>query len=252
VRLSEGKLVLSHSESRRSRLLSPGFTGSVSTHFPEVRLFREAAIIEGLAVYLPFDFSGETARDTSGKEHHGALTGSPRRRPGTRDGALNFDGKDDTMRLSDIRLPGGAAFSVGFWVDVDLPRRYPNRTILQLNTQSGTSGRFAIDVEPFRSGVLRFHHPDGKILTFAKREYPWVQLYIVYDGRATLTLYQNGRQTRSHTSNTPVTVNRCLFGQGPGKGEFFCGSIDEFRMYDRALSSREVAILYKSDLPIPD
>ena len=69
----------------------------------------------------------------------------------------------------------------------------------------------------------------------------WSDVAITYDG-ATLQLYVNGRQVSSQdTTGTIQTPSNPLWiGGNLPYGEHFDGLIDEVRIYDRALSQREI------------
>ena len=78
----------------------------------------------------------------------------------------------------------------------------------------------------------------------ARRAVPlnrWSHLALTYDG-ATLRLYVNGSQTSSRaTTGTPKrTTDPLWIGGNQPYGEYFQGLIDQVRVYDRALSPREV------------
>jgi hypothetical protein len=67
----------------------------------------------------------------------------------------------------------------------------------------------------------------------------------VYDGRAWL-LYRKGRLEESRTDTVGavrVGAPWSIGAASPGNGRFFSGSIDDVRLYNRALTSDEVARL---------
>src|SRR5207244_13011036 len=71
----------------------------------------------------------------------------------------------------------------------------------------------------------------------------WTHLAVTYDG-ATLRLYVNGIQTAAQavtgsllSSTAPLRIG----GDAPW-GEYFSGTIDEVRVYNRALSAAEIQV----------
>ena len=70
----------------------------------------------------------------------------------------------------------------------------------------------------------------------------WTHLAVTYDG-ASLKLYVNGAQvgSRPQSGSIPVTDGPLTLGGNRVWGEHFAGLIDEVRIYNRALSSAEIA-----------
>jgi hypothetical protein len=85
----------------------------------------------------------------------------------------------------------------------------------------------------------------GKDVASAKAVGVWVHIAGVYDGKAWL-LYRNGRLEASQTDSTGAVLVRAPWYVGaasPGNGRYFNGSIDDVRLYDRALTAAGVASL---------
>ena len=101
---------------------------------------------------------------------------------------------------------------------------------------------------------IRFHYGDRWFDTngiIKKNE--WVQCVGTWDGTVAL-IYINGQLSAKfkHTGssikadgyNTPVTI-----GSGRGSESYTAGSIDDVRIYNRALSAEEVKALYDLEKP---
>jgi hypothetical protein len=69
----------------------------------------------------------------------------------------------------------------------------------------------------------------------------WTHLATTYDG-ATLRLYVNGVQVSSlaKTGNLLTSTNPLEIGSDSIYGQYFAGTIDEVRVYNRALSAGEI------------
>jgi hypothetical protein len=79
----------------------------------------------------------------------------------------------------------------------------------------------------------------------------WVHLACTYDGSA-WRLFRNGTQVSSTTATTgaiPVPEDWAIGSSKNCTDRFFHGSIDEVRLYDRALSAAEIAILGAGNQP---
>jgi hypothetical protein len=72
----------------------------------------------------------------------------------------------------------------------------------------------------------------------------WTHLAVTYDN-ATLRLYVNGAQvaSRALSGRLPISAGPLKIGGNSVWGEYFRGTIDEVRVYNRALSAVEIATL---------
>src|SRR5262249_54057381 len=69
----------------------------------------------------------------------------------------------------------------------------------------------------------------------------WSHVAVTYDGAA-IRLYVNGAQVSSVARTGPITTSTdpLRIGGDPFYGQYFQGTIDEVRIYNRALSAAEV------------
>jgi hypothetical protein len=69
----------------------------------------------------------------------------------------------------------------------------------------------------------------------------WAHLAGTYDG-ATMRLYVNGVQvsSRAQTGQIPISTSALQIGGDSVYGQYFPGTIDEVRVYQRALSASEI------------
>jgi autotransporter-associated beta strand protein len=85
----------------------------------------------------------------------------------------------------------------------------------------------------------------------------WQHVAVVFSG-TTCTLYINGAAVASNPAmtlfpdslNAPLMENANYLGRG-NAGNYFQGSLDEFRMYNKALSAAEVIALWSTAAPSP-
>lgn len=102
----------------------------------------------------------------------------------------------------------------------------------------------ALSIQTF--GPVTNHAVNGDVIP----DNEWHFVTLVSEG-STATLYQNGELT-----NGPGTINTYIdnaapvqFGAMNGTSNVSNGIIDDLRLYNRALSSDEIKILYRSGLP---
>ena len=78
----------------------------------------------------------------------------------------------------------------------------------------------------------------------------WTHLACTYDG-STLRLYVNGTQvsSRAQTGTMATSSNPLQIGGDSLFGQYFRGSIDEVRVYNRALSATEIQPDMNTPLP---
>ncbi|MCU0918458.1 MAG: hypothetical protein MUC88_28435, partial [Planctomycetes bacterium] len=88
------------------------------------------------------EVSGTVAHDSSGQGNDGTLAGNPQWAPGTRSGALAFDGDGDRLALIALLPVGSSSNTVAAWIKV--PR-------------AGTGGLTASE----RVGILLGNYPDS-------------------------------------------------------------------------------------------
>ena len=103
----------------------------------------------GLVAWFPFDaLKDGKVRDVSGNGGHGTVDGATLSKKGKDGGALQFDGKDDCVRLPDLRLKG---FSLAAWVLTTTAEDMNNRRLVRIG-----KGREYYLVEGNSRGGLSF------------------------------------------------------------------------------------------------
>jgi len=224
------------------------------------RVFEEAQEV-GIEARWKFDeASGQTAPDSVGSNHGtlGNSSGSDQQDPtwvtGKINGALDFDG-DDYISLSAIAPLEGSAVTVTAWIKPANVGDSYNPIVRQyLFEDSGCPQ------SPAYSGYDLCLNSEGKAGFWldndgALAEAPlipnnWYHLAGTYDGQE-LRIYVDGvckakkaYPSKSGVENTPAYIGCGLQCAG---NAYFDGIIDDVRVYDRALSRKEVR-----NLPYPD
>ena len=225
----------------------------------------------GLVGYWSFEEgSGNTAYDKSGKGNTGILTNmalnawvNGNTGLGT---ALSFDGVNDYVDTADINaIDGATALTVSAWVnetsllgDVGIVVKWDYQTQGNFAFQTGSSapGKLTVFLATSLSdnGVGSRTDTTNSVLTAGV----WQHVVMVFDGSQTgdsnrLRIYVNGIAVSttqgagavpaSLVSSGTATVKIGKFGGTLDR--FFNGSIDEVRIYNRALSQAEITRLYK-------
>lgn len=214
----------------------------------------------GLTAHWTFDsgtvnWAGNTVSDVSGNSNTGTLMFmdvGTNQVAGKRAQALYFDGILDYVSLAANPLSNlSGANSMCAWVkdnDISQAPAGWNQTFLNLftNVSNGLSiGSVA------NSGVLFASYRSGGTYYGAKStgsvfvSGTWVHVCYVWNG-AGIDLYANGAAIASTTnSDTIGGVNTIGARNDVGDGAWL-GSVDDMRIYSRALSAAEVKLIYQS------
>ena len=208
----------------------------------------------GLVAYYPFDGN---ASDMSGNGNHGtnngALPGMDRH--GVLQKAYSFDGQNDYVTIQNWQVSGlDDDYSLSIWFRWNGPNAYEWQYLL-------VQGWVSIDgAAPFRlqqkNDKLYFYAEDsGQGSLFTVQTDKWYHLTCVHTG-SSKSMYVDGNLIHSESSNgIPSQIGSIPVNIG-GISHFptsypWNGSLDQVRIYNRALSASEVEALYRleSDLP---
>jgi len=189
-----------------------------------------------------YEFEGN-ADDTTGA-YHGTATGDPEYAPGKVGQAMVFDGTDDNVTRDIDPEEVWSAYSISLWARTDIFGQVQYKSVFNNNSSNSD---FQIDVDGSDPGVYRYWGSQGATLGPVTSD--WVHLAVSCDGTMT-SLYYNGLRV------TVLEAADTLFGQlsmgvNRGMNQPFAGSIDEVRVYNRALSDVEMAGLAGITEPVP-
>lgn len=212
----------------------------------------------GLVAY--YKFNSGNAVDNSGNNLSGVIVGAEPTtdRDGKKDKALAFDGASDRVNLGNpSQFNFTANFTLSAWIKMDgaqvdkyIVAKYDRDPSTSTSSQFcyglGVDG-FA-DVYGFVGSASAFTdlHAGPSL-----NDGSWHAVAFAYQGGTAIRLYVDGVLVGSRAvavqppfvNNVPVTVGGALLSQG------FAGSVDEVRIYNKALSNDEVAAQYQIDVP---
>ncbi|MCD5380896.1 LamG domain-containing protein, partial [Candidatus Gracilibacteria bacterium] len=201
----------------------------------------------GLTAYWSFnEGSGNTALDNYGS-HDGVLYNSPTWTTGIASNALSFNDNDYIQPASNNGL-STESYSLSLWAKLDSTSCTDSwKTMFEQNRwETGHIGMFIrpSNCKPhFRN---RGHTFDANIDI---SDGTWHHLVFTYEqGNKTAKIYIDGNLDATATNVSHSTGNNktTRIGRNNDGGETFPGSLDEVRLYDRALNSSEVSQLYST------
>jgi fibronectin type 3 domain-containing protein len=200
----------------------------------------------GLQLHFPFDVSGA---DSQGGPP-AAIAGTPTYVAGLLNQALAFDGNANFATLPPLSSADFRDFTAAVWVwhsaETDWQRLF--------DFGNGTANYMMLTRV---SGAIRFDICRNSTVQSVQVAAPplgrWVHVAVTFSGNWA-TLYFNGTVQKSVLfGNNPVHVS--LLQNYLGKSQFadplFNGRLDDFRIYNRGLTTAEVLTLVMSAPPLP-
>ena len=201
-------------------------------------IFIPLSTEDSLTGYWSFDeTSGNVANDSSAYGNHGEIVGAVRTAAGISGGALEFDG-DDIVNLgnSHFDIDSSNEFSISLWFKFD-------------HTFAGHLIRRGPYVYPFRiyanarriSTTVRTDRTNYMSSTIFPEAENWHHCVLTY-GNGQRTLYINGQIDNSSALNGTLNFFR---DYDTNLGEGYTGTIDEVKIYNKALSAPEIEAIYQ-------
>ena len=229
--------------------------GDESGNSPEAGAIPQPA----LEAYLKFDeASGTSAADATGNGWTGTLVNGPTWVAGYLNNAVNLSGSSQY-----VSLPAGVVsnlndFTVSAWVELTSLDTWARvfdfgsgtATNMFLTTKNATNGkpRFAIKI----SNSAEQQIDAASVLTTGT----WTHITVTLSG-STGILYVNGVASGTNTamsfkpSGMGSTTQNYLGKSQYSIDPYLNGSLDDFRIYTRALSAGEISLLAAGPLPAP-
>ncbi len=222
-------------------ITASGATGSPKT---VAVTFTVTPPASGLVGAWGFDeASGSTVADKSGKGNIGTITGATRTAAGKFGGALAFTGTGKWVTVPDstsLHLTTG--LTVEGWVNPTANGASSWRAMAVKETATGLSWA----LYPFGDGGFPSAHAFTTSELWARGTTKpalntWTHVAATYDG-TTIRLFINGvlAATKAQTGSLLASTQPLRFGGDALWSEWFQGSLDEIRVYNRALSATEI------------
>jgi hypothetical protein len=192
--------------------------------------------------------SGKYLRDISGKDNLALIVGDGAVAPGKVGDALNFDGDDDWVVMSPVEL--GGQVTIMAWIFCrNIDHRY-GRIAEFFNQRGDSLGLSFGDRDGRLSGFAYWdtHQSDESI--DAETECPqdkWIHVALVIGTLGEGQLYLDGKlwgKGRTHPVRKVVHQTGFLGMRSWGTDNGYNGLMDEFAVWGRVLSAKEIASLY--------
>lgn len=212
-------------------------------------------IEEGLAGHWTFDETdGDVAKDSSGNDNDGEITGDPEWVPGKIGGALEFDGDDfvncgngDSLQIQD-------QITIAFWFQVDafintweaFLAKGDNSYRTSRGGGTGNATHMGISGTTVGGGNGWFN--GTQIVTGGD----WHHMTAIYDGEEG-RIYIDGELDMTSPGSGKINISAHNFYIGENAqatGRFFHGLLDDIRIYNRALTEEEIEMVMKGSMAV--
>ncbi len=211
-----------------------------------------ADVTSGLVGWWKLDEgSGTSAGDSSGQGNTGTLTNGPSWVTGKRGGALSFDGTDDWVDFGDPAVLHPSVLTLSAWaivppgsdysVIIDRAKSLWTSYMLNINSGKAEVSIGYVDAPPYAGSVVSSGSVDDGA---------WHHLAGTYDG-SNIRVYVDGVLQGTTAFSQPIlysgssAAETVRLGQHVGEAlSYFQGSIDDARIYNRALTAQEINAIY--------
>jgi len=212
---------------------------------------------EGLVGYWSFDDSNEVGHDYSNEGNHGTNYGATWISEGKSNGALSFDGDDFLVVPNNSSLNTNISFSVVAWFKPAIFSPYRSITLI---TRRGPGYQYSFSIydhyddDNYCFYGMTEHEGEGLINLYSEPDYieldNWYFGVYTYDG-SDYRLYLGNEIIVKEVDNNigskvqpPSMYEPLVFGRNKFAGGFFNGTLDEVRIYNRALNFGEIEMLF--------
>ncbi len=209
-----------------------------------------------LIAYYSFDNDPGIVLDETGNNANNGFTNITTYDCGVRGQAIRFDGVDDSIHVEGsqvIETFGTEDFTLSFYFKSLNAQQTQNQTILSKRADCSNQNAFAIRYTPATRYLNLVFSEDNTLSASISRqlsdEHCWHHIVVMRKGKEVF-LYGDGFLLGSVLTSSRVDitndnqplrmgVSSCSITDGP-----FEGLLDELRIYQRALSSKELEQLY--------
>ena len=213
------------------------------------------SLSQGLIAYYPFDGN---ANDYSGNGKHATPQNDYRYENGVVGQAIHLQGKgyesSSSVQGGYVLLPkldfGNSGFTFNIWVKAEGLSKSDGEAYINFGCDSDTKEQQFI-LQNTNNVTFKYHNASITAPFNAKNTWTMYTLTCTQDGR--LVAYINGNKVGEKNVNYDGVNNTSLaalgrhwWSNGKWSSSRFIGSIDEVRIYSKALSAQEVSELYRN------
>jgi len=208
-----------------------------------------AFLTQGLVVYYPFNGN---ALDESGNERHGTPKGAvlTADRSGNPKSAYFFDGTNDYIQINK-RFEDSNRLTISTWVKYQ-SGSLNNRGVIFCDSTLASSNDFIFSISPKGLSLVAtkngYKGQGGQTLPKSIKDVWAHVVWAMTNNRQ--EVYLDGEHIgsiKAGGSNVGHHGAAVIGNSNSGRNVFFGGEIDDFRIYDWALSAAEVATLYNHE-----
>jgi hypothetical protein len=206
--------------------------------------------------HLEFDqASGTSATDASGNGWNGTLVNGPLWSPGIIGNAVDLDGTNDYVRIPSGVVNGLTEVTIAAWVNLDSLNNWARlfdfgagtTTNMFLAPRSGITNLPVFAITTSGSGGEQRINSSTAIATGA-----WTHVAVTI-GTGTGIIYVNGLEVGRNSSMSLIpaalgATTQNYIGRSQYSDPYLNGRVDDFRIYDEALSATEIAELANASL----
>jgi len=183
---------------------------------------------------------GSRAIDWSGHGSHGAFNGEPQWVEGFDGAALNFNGFDQSA-VYYFDDETWTAYTMAVWAKADVLWQANNSSLCA--TYGSTAGGFQFSFDAANN--YQYHADVDYIM--GQASLGWVHLAVTYNG-VNATAYYNGDPVGTFVpAADDLAWNKFAIGINRAEDNWFDGSVDDFRVYNRELSFEELQLVMRID-----
>ena len=213
----------------------------------------------GLLLYYSFSTNdGGTVVDQSGAGHDGIVDGATWTATGWVDGAMEFDGSDDSIDVGSDPALEPSAISICLWLKTTSVAR--NDFLVEKTASAGSAYAVTLastESSPENVGQIEFQffrygYWEKLFSTGTVNDGLWHHIVVTY-ADPTASIYIDGALDSSAVLGGSLpyggTYNFYLGQYHFGAGAYFNGALDEVMIYDRVLTSEDISALAYNGAP---
>jgi len=199
---------------------------------------------DGLVGWWKFEEgAGNEAKDSSPTRNHGTLKNGPEWTKGRFGKGLKFNGADSHVVVSPKPYASVTnTFTMTLWA---LPSGPDTFAIYPTQTFFGSLDHAGAGIRVSTAKIVVMEHTGNYLpspISLAKESKTWTHIALVYVNRVP-KLYVDGKHAADGPSSPKTVHPGCSIALGYDVKNCFSGVLDDFRIYNRALSEAEIQAL---------